>query len=133
MLIDVKCSLLLSCKFSDNLLKMKSRKKFFPYLLIALLDAIALFLFIYTFDPYKLLDAFIVKLSPIPIVIFLIFVFISCLFTFILLSKRRGIFIGLFTIAILLLQYFKAANPIFIIIVILIFILLELLFIKKRE
>lgn len=112
---------------------MKSRKKLLPYLLISLLSFIGILLVVTTLNPNKSIDIFIVMLPPLLPFFSLIFLTISCLFTFLLGSKRRGILIGIFSIGFLLLQFFRFNSIFYTLLLIIITVLIELLFWKKNQ
>jgi hypothetical protein len=111
---------------------MNIRKKFAPYLFIAILSFIGLFLYIHTFSPTKQIDFFGVQIIPVAPFLAIFFLSISCLFAFILANSRRGLLIGLFALSFLFLQYIRYNNVFYTILLILIFTLIEFLFWKKK-
>lgn len=111
---------------------MKSRRKFLIYLFISILSLTGFILFINTFSPSDPIDIYISKIHPTIPFFFLLFLTISCWFAFILKSKRRGVFIGLFASIFLLLQYLNYNNIFYTAILVTILILIEILFWKKR-
>lgn len=112
---------------------MKSRKKHLPYLFIAILSFVGLLLLVATLDPHKSIDVFVIMLPPLFPFFSLIFLTVSCLFTFLLKGKRRGILIGLFSLGFLLLQFFRFNSIFYTLLLIIITILIELLFWKKKQ
>ncbi len=111
---------------------MNARKKFVPYLFIAILSLVGLFLYIHTFTPTKSIDFFDVQIIPIAPFLAIFFLTVSCLFAFILANSRRGLLVGLFAISFLFLQYIRYNNVFYTILLILIFTLIEFLFWKKK-
>lgn len=117
---------------SDNLKSMKIRKKYSIYLLIAVLSFIGLVLFINTFEPSKIIDLFYIKVYPEIILFLLLFSILTCLLTFTFASIRRGIISGILITSIALLQFFKVNNLFYSAILVVVAILLEFLFWKKK-
>ena len=111
---------------------MKSRKKFIPHLLIALLALFGEILFVNTFEPSSTLD---IKTFTIPSVIpffFLLFLAVGGIATFVLSSARRGILTGILIVGFLLLQYLRVNNIFYTALLIIILLLIEFLFWKKK-
>ncbi len=111
---------------------MKARKRFVPYLIIAILSLIGFFLYIQTFSPTKPIDFFNFQIMPVAPFLAIFFLLISCLFAFIMANSRRGLLIGLFALSFLALQYFHYNNIFYTILLIIIFSLIEFLFWKKK-
>jgi len=116
-----------------TLILMKDRRKFAPYLFIAILSFIGFILFINTFTPTTPVDLFGLLVPSVIPLLLLVFLIVSCVFAFILSHSRRGVFVGLFVFCFLVLQLIRYNNIFYTIILILIFVLLEYLFISRKN
>jgi len=107
---------------------MKKRKEFLPYLLLAVVSFICIALTFYFVDPEKSFY------GVSPIVIFFLFIFLTCfaLSSYVFLNIRRGILIGFFTSALLILQITGFANVFYITVLLLIVLILDI-GLKKRS
>jgi hypothetical protein len=111
---------------------MQKRKKLIPPLIIAILSLLGTILLIITFNPTRQIDLSFIKLSPIIPFFLCVFLSIAGILGFTLNNLRRGIFIALFTVVFLLLQMMRYNNIFYTALLIIIFVLLELLFWKKK-
>lgn len=111
---------------------MQKRKKLIPHLVISILALAGAILLIITFNPARAIDISVATLSPIIPFFLCIFLAIAGIFAFALATLRRGIFIALFAVLFLLLQLMRYNNLFYTAILVVIFILLEFLFWKKK-
>ncbi len=111
---------------------MKKRKKLIPHLIIAVLALIGIALLVITFSPARQIDLSFTKLSPVIPFFLCVFLAIAGISGFILAHLRRGIFVALFIVGFLLLQMMRYNNIFYTVILIVIFVLLEFLFWKKK-
>lgn len=111
---------------------MQKRKRFIPHLLISFLALIGIILFVNTFDPKDIFDISVLKFPIIIPLFFLVFLIIGGVTIFLLASIRRGILLALFVVCFLFLQYLHSNSILNTAILILIVILIEFLFWKKK-
>lgn len=112
---------------------MRRKKRSFWFLLISILSLTGLSYLVYSFPPNYQLQITNYKLNIIFIFSFLIFIFFTSLFSFILNNKRRGLFFGLFVLTILVLRLNRLLHPFFLILLLAFFITLELLFNSRKK
>ncbi len=118
---------------------MRKRKPFW-LLVVSLLSLAILIYLVLNFPPshqftiYNLPFDFAQggRFTILPIVLILIFLFIFSLFGFILNNKRRGVLIAVFVLGYLILKLLNLTHPFFIILLLVLLIMLELLFAKRK-
>lgn len=111
---------------------MNIRKKLLLFLYVGILQLILLLYFIFLLDPQENFDIGNISFSPIIVFFILVFFTTSCIFTYVLVSKRRGFFAGVFLTLIFLLRFFGYREILYVLILFLIFILIETLYKKRR-
>ncbi|MBI2028088.1 MAG: hypothetical protein HYT07_00630 [Candidatus Levybacteria bacterium] len=115
-----------------NLKYMRRKKRPFWLLVISLLTFTGLFYLILKFDPsqkYLILN----NQYPIPLLFFiLIFILAFSFSTYLSNNSRRGLFIALFLTSYLLLRFFHLTQTYFIILLIILFLTIEVFFIRQR-
>ncbi len=112
---------------------MTSRKKWLPFIYVGILELILLIYFILFLDPQENFDIGNISFSP--IIVFFVLIFFTALsfFTYILLSKRRGVFAGFFFVLILGLRFLGYRELLYTIILFLIFVLIDTLIKRKSK
>jgi hypothetical protein len=111
---------------------MKRGKKNYLQIPIIILSLIGLIYLIFFTNPNQVFSALFFKTTSLPLFFILIFIFISNLSAFFLKNQRRGIFLGLLVIGILLLIFYQFIHPFFIIMLLALFGVLELVFSHHR-
>lgn len=109
---------------------MRARKKSLPYLYTSFFLFAALAFLVFFIDPTQPIKFFSLTFSPLIPFFFTFFLLLFCLFTFLFLSRRRGLLSSLFFTTVLLLQYIDVANAMYIGMLFLIVILLEVSFFR---
>ncbi|HZJ18468.1 MAG TPA: hypothetical protein VFD45_02515 [Patescibacteria group bacterium] len=87
---------------------------------------------VYFFSPNKNFSVIGLKSPIVPLFIFSLFLFMTSFFTFAFKNLRRGIFLSLLIIFYLLLNLFKLNNIGFLGLLVIIFIVLELVFTRRK-
>jgi len=87
---------------------------------------------VYFFSPDKKFSIGSFKFSSIPPFLTSLFLFMTFLFAFAFKNLRRGVFLSLLIFSYLLLNLFKLNQPGFIILLVIIFVVLELVFIRRK-
>jgi len=109
---------------------MRTRKKLFPLLLLALLSLGGLAFYIFFINPQENFTVVNYFVSPIIFFFMLLFITIAGIGSFFLLSLRRGVLLGVFITTLLTLRLFGFTSFLYIGILLVIIILLELGFRK---
>jgi hypothetical protein len=110
---------------------MRRKRKIIPLLISFVFLAITIYVIV-SYSPAYSLTILNQKLSILYIFFTSLFLFITYFFACILRNLRRGLFIAVFVISFLLLNYFKLGQPIFIILLLAIFVAIELLFTRRK-
>jgi len=110
---------------------MRTRRKFLPLFYLSFILFIAVILFIYFVDPDKNLLIIDLYVPPVTFLFTIIFLAIFCLFSFIFLSKKRGVLSGIFILSFLILRLLRIENNYFLILIAIILVLAD--FYYKKE
>lgn len=110
---------------------MGRRKNLFWLILIDFLSFASLIYLIISFPPNWKFGIGNLELEILPLFLISLFLFISSFFGFLFKNLRRGVFLGLFTICSLLLRFFGLTQIFFIILLAILFLILEIVFVKK--
>lgn len=111
---------------------MRRKKRHSLYLILAILSLISLLLIIFLISPTSSLNLGIFKLSMVWIFFIPVVVFFFSLPTFLLKSKKHGILTAAFVTAYLVFRLAGLTHPLFLILLMGLFLTLELLFTSNR-
>ena len=116
----------------DTLKRMKKRLELLPFFILSILSLAGFFSLVIFMDPQQ---SFIIQGFEIPSVIVffvLLFIVVAGLISFIFVNLIHGVLLGIFLVSFLTLQYFHYNNLFYIAVLLVITILLEFLFWKKK-
>ena len=111
---------------------MKRRKRHLWLLPVSFLSLAALVYLILNFSPAFQLSIINFQFSILIPALTLLFIFIFSLFAFILNNSRRGFLLGLLIISYLLLRLNGLTSPFFAILLLILFGVIELFFVKRK-
>lgn len=106
---------------------MRKKKKFSPFVIPFIISILILVLLVLFLDPTKLISLSIFSFSPVVLFLTVSFVTIFTGMTLLLCNIRRGVLIALCIVIILILKHADFASPLFILLTVGIFVLLEFL------
>ncbi|PIP74445.1 MAG: hypothetical protein CO135_02700 [Candidatus Levybacteria bacterium CG_4_9_14_3_um_filter_35_16] len=110
---------------------MRKKRKIIPFLISLIFLGITTYIIV-NYPPTLSFSILNYKFSIFYILFVSLFLFVTCFVAYFLKNLRRGFFTALFVAGFLLLNFYKLGQPIFIILLITIFVVLELLFTKSK-
>lgn len=110
---------------------MRRRRKFFPFLIFGILFFFSLVFLIFFYSPNSYLTIGTLTVSTTILFFLLLFLFCSLISFYIFLNIRRGIFIGMCVVGYFLLRMLDLSHPVYVLLLIILFVVLELLFRKR--
>lgn len=110
---------------------MRKKGKILSLLISLIFLGISIYIIV-SYPPTFSLNIMNQELSILYIFLSLFFLFTAYFFAFVFKNTRRGLFMALFLISFLLLNYHKLGQPVFVILLIAIFVALELLFARRK-
>jgi hypothetical protein len=111
---------------------MQRRRKPLSLLVLSILSFGVLGYLILNFPPGFNFSVINFNLSILIFSFLLLFIFLYSLFGFVLNNKRRGLLIGLFVVIYFLLRLNNLTHPFFLILLLILLVMLELLFAKRK-
>jgi len=110
---------------------MRKKRKIVPFLISLVFLGTTTYIIV-NYPPTLSLPVLNYKVPILYVFFVSFFLFITYFFAYILRDLRRGLFTALFVTAFLLLNFYRLGQPIFVILLIAIFITLELLFTRRK-
>ncbi|OGH08084.1 MAG: hypothetical protein A2171_01270 [Candidatus Levybacteria bacterium RBG_13_35_9] len=111
---------------------MKRRGRKFYFLPISIASLISLLYLVLSFPPTYQFQIADFKLQILYPALILLFSFLYFLFSFLFANNRRGLFVGLFATIYLILRLNNLTHPLFLILLLILFISLELFYLNRK-